>query len=190
MNDEPSETSATALLQRMREGDERAAEQFYLVVYDELRRLASAQMRGSAAGATLQPTALVHEAWLRLVGSEGAGWESRDHFLAVAARAMRHTLVDSIRRRMSTKRGGEYKRVPFEDLLDLHEQRSGGLLELDEGLERLAKQNDRQARIVELRFFGGLTVEETARVVGVAPKTVERDWHMARIWLRRAMRAS
>ncbi len=187
MNGLPTDHPVTMLLGRMRAGDEDAAEDFYVLVYEELRRLAGAHLRRTPPGATLQPTALVHEAWLRLVKDEDAEWKNRDHFLAVAALAMRHTLVDATRQRMSAKRGGGHQRVPLEDVLEFYEERACNLVELDDALTQLASRNERQAKIVELRFFGGLTIEEAARVIGVGIATVERDWHLARIWLRHAL---
>ncbi len=139
-------------------------------------------MRGARAGHTLQATALMHEAWMRLMGSE-ASFVNRDHFLAVAARAMRSVLVDHARKNKALKRGGDRSRVPIDLAFELYDQRAHNLIELDDALRTLAIEEDRQAKIVELRFFAGLTIEATADVLGVSPATVERDLRLARIWL-------
>ena len=173
----------TVLVKRMSSGDAEAGAELYALLRDELRRLAEGQFRKAAPrDHTLQPTALVHEAWLRLVGA-GADYEGRQHFLAVAARAMRSVLVDHARRRQSLKRGGEHKRVPMDDVVPIFEERSANLLALDEALLRLAERDNRRARVVELRFFGGLTIEETADLMETSTATVQRDWQMARLWL-------
>ncbi|CAA9312931.1 MAG: Gll4071 protein [uncultured Gemmatimonadetes bacterium] len=153
-------------------------------VYDELRLLAHRQLDREAEGHTLGTTALVHEAYLRLAGSGGVEWHDRGHFFALAATAMRRILVDHARRRGADKRGGAPRPVPLEDAAALAiEERAGMLVALDEALERLAALDARQARVIECRFFGGLTEEETAQAVGVGLRTVKRDWAKARAWL-------
>lgn len=161
----------------------------FSIVYDELRRLAAAALRHERPDHTLQPTALVHEAYLRLADEPHARWENRSHFLAVAARAMRRILVDHARGRNAAKRGGGANHVPVDDVQPAADD--GGLaldlVMLDAALARLAALDLRQARIVELRFFGGLSVEETAEVVEASTRTVKRDWQVARAWLKREM---
>jgi RNA polymerase sigma factor (TIGR02999 family) len=153
-------------------------------VYGELRRLAHRQLGREAEGHTLSTTALVHEAYLRLAGQAGAEWRDRGHFFALAATAMRRILVDHARRRRADKRGGAIRPVPLTDVDNLAvEERADLLLALDEALERLAVLDSRQARVIECRFFGGLTEEETAQAVGAGLRTVKRDWAKARAWL-------
>jgi RNA polymerase sigma factor (TIGR02999 family) len=174
----------TQLLSRTRQGDHRAQEELLPLVYDTLRQLAANCMRNERRDHTLQPTALVHEAYLRLVGREHDQWQSRAHFFAVASQTMRHLLVDHARSRVAGKRGGRRQRVELNERLLYAEDHPEELLALDAALERLKLQSERQARIVELRFFGGLSVEETAEALDVSPKTVKRDWAVARAWLR------
>jgi len=178
----------TRLLSETIAGHEEAAARLFPIVYDELRRLAASALRRERADHTLQPTALVHEAFLRLVDVPDAHWHDRSHFVAIAARAMRRVLVDHARGRNALKRGSAEVRVPLDDV-DVPSGESGDvdLVALDDVLERLAALDERQARIVELRFFGGLTVDETAALIGSSPRTVKRDWHMARAWLRREL---
>lgn len=185
----------TALLALAGEGDSAARGELLEVLYAELRALAGGQMRGERADHTLQPTALVHEAWLRLVGpsdggpdeGRGARWESRGHFLSVAAKAMRNVLVDHARRRKTEKRGGLAARSALDEVLVACEDRALDVLELDLALERLATREAELARVVELRFFGGLTLEETGRVLGLSVRQVEGAWVAARGWLRREL---
>lgn len=155
------------------------------LVYDELRRIARALMRGEAHRETLQTTALVHEAYLRLTGGRAVEWEGRTHFLAVAAKAMRRILVDHARARNAEKRGAGAIVVSTDDLplRDPQTLEPGALLALDAALERLAALDPRQSQIVEMRFFAGMTVEETAHALGISPRTVKREWQMARAWL-------
>ncbi len=166
-----------------------AAASLFSLVYDELHRLAAAALRNERRDHTLQPTALVHEAYLRLAGEPDGRWESRAHFLAVAAQAMRRILVDHARGRNALKRGSGWRAEPIDglDLPTLPGDEPIDLLALDEALARLAALDPRQAQVVELRFFGGLTVEETAAVTGLSDRTVKREWQMARAWLRREM---
>ena len=175
----------TALLTRLRRGDQKAAEQLVPLVMDELRRLARYYLRDERTGHTLQPTALVHEAYLKLAGYQNLNWESRTHFIGVAASLMRQILIDSARRHRAAKRGRHFEQVSLDEHRDfLQVERSEELLALDEALHRLEKMNSRQSRIVELRYFGGLSVEETAEALGVSPITVKREWATARAWLR------
>lgn len=175
--------AATKLIQRMSHGEAGAADALYDLLHDELKRLAVGKFRREREpGHTLQPTALVHEAWLRLVGA-GKNFDGREHFLAVAARAMRSVLVDYARKRQAEKRGGDASRVPLDYLLPVYEERGADLVELDGSLRRLAKENERRARVVELRFFGGLTIQETADNLNISTATVQREWQLARLWL-------
>lgn len=173
----------TGLLMRIRNGDREAEQQLIPLVYDTLRRLAANCMRQERADHTLQPTALVHETYLRLLGRGPDEWKCRSHFFAVAAQTMRRLLVDHARAHLAGKRGGLRKRVELDDRLLYAEDHPAELIALDEALERLAAIDERQARVVELRFFGGLSVEEAAKVLEVSDKTVKRDWAMARAWL-------
>lgn len=157
--------------------------QLFDVVYDELRRVARAQLAREAPGHTLSTTALVHEAYLRLAGVTQLQWRDRNHFLSMAARAMRRVLVDYARQRRAARRGGGARAVTLDDAVQAAEQQADTLLELDEALGRLDRLNPRLAQVVELRFFGGLTEDETADVLAVAARTVRRDWVKARGWL-------
>lgn len=179
---------ATVLLQRMARGDERAAHELLPLIYGELQGIARRVMGDRAGAQTLQPTALVHEAWLKLVDSEsGAAFEGRSHFLGLAAKAMRSVLVDHARRRGAEKRGGTRERVPLDSVVDLFEEHSTDLVALDEALTRFSAVDPELARIVELRFFGGLSVVETATTLDVGEATVVRGWRVARMWLQRAL---
>ena len=176
----------TQLLADLRKGKPEAASKLMPLVYEELRRLARHYMWQERPDHTLQPTALVHEAYLRLVGQERVNWQSRAHFLGLAGQMMRRILVDYARAHQTDKRGGRQIEVSLEEELEMFSpERSLELVALDEALIRLAELSPRQTQIVELRFFGGLTVEETAEVLGIAPKTVKRDWSAARAWLHR-----
>ncbi|MFO0875201.1 MAG: sigma-70 family RNA polymerase sigma factor [Phycisphaerales bacterium] len=178
---------ATRILGRMAEGDARAADELLPLVYEELRALASAFMRAERKGHTLQPTAIVHEAYLRMVQSTSAHWSSRTHFMAIAASAIRRVLIDHARRTNAQKRGGERQRVALADDDRVATGPDLDLLDLNEALERLAAANPRQSRIVELRFFGGLTNEEVATVMDLSRATVSDEWAFARAWLAREM---
>ena len=171
-----------ALLARAQDGDARAADALLPIVYSELRGMAS-HLLGRRGGLTLQPTALIHEAYLKLVRDEEKNWESRAHFFRAAAMAMRQVLVDHVRARRTEKRGGRIERVPLDGVIALHEEHAADLLALDEALTRLAEHDEELARVVELRFFGGLTLEETASVLGMSRQMVERRWRTARLWL-------
>jgi RNA polymerase sigma factor (TIGR02999 family) len=179
---------ATQLLQRMSNGDGSAADELLSLVYGELHSLAGRFMAERSSNHTLQPTALVHEAWLRLVEpNPGSSFESRAHFLGVAAKAMRSVLVDHARRRNAQKRGGANERIPLDEISVLFEERASDLLALDEALTRLSAMDPQLGRIVELRFFGGLSVEETARALEVSEPTIVRGWRVARMWLQREL---
>lgn len=179
----PTPEDVTALLDRLIAGDQEALPKLVPLVYDELHRLAAGYMRRERADHTLQATALVNEAYLKLIRQPSPNWQSRAHFFGVAAQVMRHILVDHARGHASEKRGGGVRPVVLEDDLLSSREKSIDLLRLDASLKRLADRDTRQARVVELRFFGGLTVEEAADVLGVSPKTVKRDWSMAKAWL-------
>jgi RNA polymerase sigma factor (TIGR02999 family) len=182
----------TRLLGALSEGDAEATERVAERVHAELRRLAAACLRGERADHTLQPTALVNEAWMRLVGQDEVSWQNRAHFLGVAALAMRRVLVEHARRRQRDKRGGGARREPlrtdFPDAAGLERGRELDLLALDAGLEQLERHSARAARVIELRFFAGLTEQESATVLGVTRATVARDWRAARAWLARELR--
>lgn len=175
-----SSDPVTALLRSARAGDRETLDRLVDLVYDELRRIAHIRLMAEAAGHTLNTTALVHEAYLRLLGYTRAEWQDRAHFLAVASIAMRRILVEHARKHRTLKRGGERKRVPL-DAADLSvEGRADTLIELDLALERLAEIDERLSRVVECRFFGGMTEEETAEALGVTSRTVRGDWARAR----------
>jgi RNA polymerase sigma factor (TIGR02999 family) len=173
----------TQLLLAWRQGDQSAFEQLIPLVYQELRRLAHGQLRGERRNHTLQTSELVHETYLRLVDSSRVHWQNRAHFLAVAAQSMRRILVDAARSRQSLKRGGEHTQVELDEELVIAEAPNVDLVALDDALNALAAVDQRRSRVVELRFFGGLSVEETGEVLDVSPDTVMRDWKVARAWL-------
>ncbi len=181
---EISSQQVTALLVRWSKGDESALEELTPLVYGDLRKLAGWLFRGERVGHTLQPTALVNEAYLRLAGDQKVIWQNRAHFFAVAARVMRHLLVDYARHYNRLKRGGGVEIVPLEDALVFAPETSKSLLELNDALQSLSEKDQRKARVVELRYFGGLTVDETADVLHVSPNTVARDWEFSKAWLR------
>jgi RNA polymerase sigma factor (TIGR02999 family) len=183
----PGET--TRLLSEWGAGDQTAFDRLLPIVYEELRRLASHYMRAERADHLLQTTALVHEAYLRLVDSKETSYETRGHFLAVAAQVMRHVLVDYARARHRAKRGGGAPAVPLEDVAVISDERAEEVIAVDAALENLMSLDVRKGRIFELRHFGGLSVEEAAQVLQVSPATVARDWRMAKAWLRRAITA-
>jgi len=179
-------SDVTRLLEAMNDGDPEAGDRLIPIVYDELRRLATAYMRRERGGHTLQPTTLVHEAYLKLVDQRSVLWQGRSHFFGIAAQAMRRILVDHARRRTASRRGGGRRDTLLDDY-PAPEENPLDLISLDVALEQLMRVDARQARTVELRFFGGLSVEETARVLGVSQVTVKRDWRHAKAWLYRAM---
>ena len=186
----PAAGDVTQLLADVQDGRPSAAPQLFPLVYEELRRLARRQMRSERSDHTLQATALVHEAYFRLVNQPERTWQNRTHFIRIAAQVMRRMLIDHARARLTAKREGGLQRVPLEEPLLFTEEQSDELLALNEALERLAQLDARQSRVVELRFFGGLTVEETAEALGISPKTVKRDWCVARAWLHREVMKS
>ena len=180
--DEISET--TQLLRAWADGDKAALERLTPRVYRTLRRIAGHQMQQERAGQSMQATALVHEAYLELIDVTNVNWQHRAHFFAVSAQIMRHILLDRARRRIAAKRGGGAERVNLDELPDLSGDRARELVALEDALKTLAENDPRKARVVELRFFGGLSVEETAEVLAVSPETVMRDWKFARAWLQ------
>jgi RNA polymerase sigma factor (TIGR02999 family) len=184
----PSPKDVTQLLVDWSKGDQEALNNLTPLVYDELHRLASRYLRRERPNHTLQTTALVHEAYLRLVHEKNGNWQNRVQFFAVASRLMRHILVDYARGRNAAKRGGDYTKVSFDEQMIVSEAKSSDLMALDEALDSLAAIDPEQSRVVELRVFGGLTVEETAEALGVSPRTVKREWSMARAWLHRQIR--
>jgi RNA polymerase sigma factor (TIGR02999 family) len=178
---------ATQILDELSAGDTGAAERLLPLVYEELRTLAAAYLRRERAGHTLQPTALVHEAYVRLIAGAQPDWAGRAHFLAVAARAMRNTLVNHALARKAEKRGGGRTMVAVDADSAPARGREFDALAVSEALERLGAMDDRKARVVEMRFFGGMTVEESARVLGISVSTVESDWRFARAWLSKEL---
>jgi RNA polymerase sigma factor (TIGR02999 family) len=185
---EPNPHEVTQLLLAWSDGDKAALDQLMPLVYAELRRLAKSYMRRERAGQTLQTTALIHEAYLRLIDADQVRMENRGHFFAAAARLMRQVLVDLAREHGSRKRGGGALQVSLDEAMVVSRQRDEGLLALDEALNALAQIDPRKSRMVELRFFGGLSVEETAEALGVSVETVHRDWRLAKSWLLRRLR--
>lgn len=178
---------ATLLLKRIEGGDASAAEELLPLIYGELHQVAQRFMSRENPGHTLQPTALVHEAWMKLVGQTRHAWTGRTHFLAVASHAMRAILVDHARSRRALKRGGHRERVLLEDAVAFYEQRAVDILDLDMAMGRLSGIDPELARVVELRFFGGLTNEDVSKVLGVSTPTIERRWRVARAWLQKAL---
>jgi RNA polymerase sigma factor (TIGR02999 family) len=175
----------THLLNEWSDGDRQALDKLTPLVYEELRHQAARYLRRERPGHTLQTTALIHEAYLRLIDAKDVHWQSRAHFFAIAANLMRRILVEHARRRDADKRGGSHVRIQLDEALAVANETDVDLLAIDEALDRLAAIDPQQARVVELRFFSGLSVEETAAALGVSPKTVKRDWSVARAWLRR-----
>jgi RNA polymerase sigma factor (TIGR02999 family) len=182
---ERSSHDVSRLLARWKDGDEAALQELLPIVHDELRRLARRQMAGERTGHTLQPTALVNEAYLRLVTLKQMQWQDRAHFFAMAARLMRRILVDVARSRAYQKRGGGAQQVSLTRALDVAETQPTDVAALDDALEALAQVDERKSRVVEMRFFGGLSIEETAEVLNVSRETIKRDWTFAKMWLRR-----
>jgi RNA polymerase sigma-70 factor (ECF subfamily) len=178
-----ADSDVTQLLGQVAKGDEGAAAKLIPLVYDELRRLASRHMRRESEYHTLQPTALVHEVYLKLVQQRSVDWNGRSHFFAIAAQMMRRVLVDHARARLRGKRGAGDRPIPLDEVFVFAPERSLDLIKLDQSLCRLAQMDERQCRVVELRFFGGLNVEETSQALGISPKTVKRDWSLAKAWL-------
>lgn len=185
-----SSADVTALLGELTKGNPEAGPKLIPLVYDQLRRLADAYMRRERTGHTLQTTALVHEAYLKLLGQRSVDWQNRAHFFGIAAQIMRRVLIDHARAHVRDKRGKGQEVFPLDEALVFSPERSPDFLELNEALEKLATLDARQAKIVEMRFFGGLTVEETAEVLGISAKTVKRDWTVAKAWLHGELKAS
>lgn len=182
-----ADNNVTELLVAWNQGDEEALGRLIPLVHDELRRLAHRYMVGEREDHLLQTTALVNEAFLRLVDSSRVKWQNRAHFFAVSAQLMRRILVDFARSRNVDKRGGNLVRVEFDDAMIVSREPSGEMIALDDALTALARMDLRKSRVVELRFFGGLTVEETAEVLSISSDTVIRDWNFAKVWLLREM---
>jgi RNA polymerase sigma factor (TIGR02999 family) len=180
-------SDTTQFLTELSRGDGAAADRLMPLVYDELRTLAEDLFRRQPAGQTLQPTALVHEAYLRLVETSRVPCQSRAHFIAVASKAMRQILIDRARSRRSAKRGGARERITLDEAVAPAAERDVDLLALDEALEKLSGLDERKSRVVELRFFGGLTLAETAETLGVGRTTVSEDWRLARAWVAREL---
>jgi RNA polymerase sigma factor (TIGR02999 family) len=179
--------SVTQLLSDWRKGDEAAFNELMLLVYDELHQLAQRYMSRERPGHTWQATALVNEAWLRLAGQDQRDWQNRAHFFGVAAQVMRHLLVDHARAQQFAKRGGAAQRVTLDENAAISHEDQVEILALDEALQRLAQLDERKSRIVELRYFGGLSVEETAEATGLSAITVKREWLKAKTWLYREL---
>lgn len=181
--------NVTLLLREWSEGKQEVLSDLMPLVYDELRRQAAGRLRREREGHTLQTTALIHEAYLKLIDQADVRWQNRAHFFAIASQAMRRILIDHARNRHRNKRGGANEDAPLDALaMEIPEpEKSTDLVALDEALTRLAGYDERQARIVELRYFGGLEIEETAEVLGVSPATVRRDWSFAKAWLKQEL---
>ena len=183
-----SQQEVTQILQHLSDGQKDAAGRLLPLVYDELRALAAGYLRNERANHTLQPTALVHEAYLRMVDQTSVSWQNRSHFFGIAAQAIRRILVDHARARHAAKRGGKQRlRLTLNEELAGADNSEIDLLAIDDALTKLADLSDRQCRIVELRFFSGLTVEEVAEILDVSPRTVKGDWRVARAWLKREL---
>lgn len=177
----------TLLLIDWSKGDEFALEQLMPLVYEELRRIARSYMRRQPAGHTLQTTELIHEAYLKIAKQTDQNWQNRAHFFGVAAKAMRHILVDYARSKHNQKRGGWQDRITLADDAAISKDKSREMVALDEALKSLERIDERRSRVVEMKFFGGLTVEEIAEVLKISPETVKRDWQFARAWLLREL---
>lgn len=177
----------TQLLQSWSDGNRQALADLLPLVYDELRRLAASYMRFEAPGHTLQATALVHEAYMRLINQREVHWKSRAHFFGIAAQMIRRILVDHIRATRAQKRGSGFAALSLDEALGVSEKKNWEIMALDDALKTLAKFDPQQAKIVELRFFAGLSIEETAAIVGISPATVKRDWVAAKAWLFREL---
>jgi RNA polymerase sigma factor (TIGR02999 family) len=182
-----SATGISELLVDFSEGDQRALDELIPLVYEELHRLASRYLHRERPNHTLQTTALVHEAYLRLVHEKTGNWQNRVQFFAVAAQLMRHILVDYARSHNAAKRGGDYAQVSFDETMVVSKEKSAQFIALDDALNSLAAIDPVQTHVVELRVFGGLTVEETAEALGISPRTVKREWSMAKAWLHRQL---
>jgi RNA polymerase sigma factor (TIGR02999 family) len=179
----PKMSDATLLISAVEQGDIKAADKLLELVYDELRRLATHRMAQEAPGHTLQPTALVHEAWLRLVGAENAKFENRAHFFAAAAEAMRRILIDRARRRGTRRHGGDFQRVDLDGFDRAAPEADEELLAVNEAVDQLAREHPAQAQVVKLRYFGGHTNEEAAEILGLSVSTIKNYWAFSRAWL-------
>ena len=189
----PEQSQVTVLLRAWKSGDAAALDRLTPLIYNEMRRIARIHLRRERVDNTLQTTALAHEAFVRLVRGDRGGWQDRAHFFAVCAHVMRGILVDAARARRAVKRGGaegvnQATAVNLDEIADLRSDRSSEFVALDEALNELAELDERKARVVELRFFGGLSVEETAEALGISPQSVMRDWKLARAWLLAQLR--
>ncbi len=185
-----SSQQITLLLIDWSKGDEHALNQLMPLVYDELRQMARNYMRRQPAGNSFQTTELIHEAYLKLDKQDGQNWQNRAHFFGVAAKAMRHILVDYARKKHRTKRGGWQQRITFSEENIISNQHSQEMVALDDALNRLGELDERKSRVVEMKFFGGLTVDEIAEVLNVSPETVKRDWSFSKTWLLRDLSTS
>lgn len=183
----PDKPDADRLLARLGEGDRSAADELLVLVYDRFREMAAAQLSREAPGHTLQPTALVHEAYLKLIDQSRVDWKGRTHFLAIGAQAMRRVLVDHARTKNREKRGGGRQRISLKEELTVSAGEDEDILAVDDALVELAKIDPRQAKIVELRFFAGMTAAEVAEHLGVSKATVDREWRVTRAWLRQRL---
>ncbi len=179
----PTSPDVTQLLRNWQGGDQAARDQLLGIVYDELRRQAARYLRRERPDHTLQPTALVHEAYLQLIDQSRVSWENRAHFFGAAARLMRRVLVDHARAHQAEKRGSGEEKLALDEAIAVPENKDLNILALNDALEELARLDEQQSRIVELRYFGGLSIEETATITGVSPATVKREWAMAKVWL-------
>ena len=184
---DPQPQEVTQLLLDWGQGDQAALDKLIPLVYQELRMLAQRHMRRENPGHTLQTTALVHEAYVRLIDQKNVRWQNRAHFFAVAARLMRRILLDRARWRLCAKRGGGARQMSLDEAADFSLDRAAEMIALDDALESLAAIDPRKSQVVEMRFFGGLSVEETAETLQVSPETVLRDWRLAKVWLLREM---
>lgn len=187
MDSDSESIDVSAVLAEIVAGKDDATERLMPLVYDEMRRIAQRLLRHENPGHTLQPTALVNEAFLRLAGKNSIDWQGKTHFFAIGAKVMRRILVDHARGKKTQKRGGEQCRIPLSDELCVSSRNDEDVLAVEEALQKLEDLDQRQAQVVELRFFGGLTVEEVAEALGVSKRTVESDWTMVRAWLRREL---
>jgi RNA polymerase sigma factor (TIGR02999 family) len=183
----PSTQDVTQALRQLSDGQADAPARLMPLVYDELRKLAEGYLQGERAANTLQATALVHEAYIRLVDWKNVSWQNRAHFFALAAQVMRRILVDHAREKHAAKRGGNLTKLSLDEAVSFPQQREVDLLALDEALKELAQFDETQSRIVELRFFGGLTIEETAEALNLSPATIKREWTLAKAWLHKTI---
>ncbi len=183
----PQEQAPSQLLDRAASGEREAADRLFELVYDEFREMAAGYLRREPSDLTLQPTGLVHEAFLRLIDQANVDWKGRTHFLAIGAQAMRRILVDHARKRRRTKRGGDRLRISFDDQIVLSPRHDDDLLSVDQLLGELQEIDPRQAKIVELRFFGGMTSAEVAEYLGISKSTADREWRIVRAWLRQQL---